>query len=275
MELFITSLGCWTHEHGVVRFQAQPPTPRSKHQELRIFGNAEAVPYLLSLIGEHSNRIYVASPRNALKAVKETGIDRDAIIKLCQQARVPRSVGGWHRVDEKDVAHFSLVKDRRPFTSCTDSGSAWEHAHPLDDFFSFLQRTNPVDPQGFTDLAAEIIDPRWFIEPKRPHRRSAYLSFLGVCPAVLAGSEQSRRAKRCELLIATFLSGRGFLSDGYSDRADLKARLRVVRRTAMLLQDVWIAALATHPEMRCVSPLLAAFDEREYLQRAWQEATAG
>lgn len=270
MEVFVSRLGCWTHDHGVVKFHTKPPKPTTLRQEMRVFGNLEAASYILELVQTH--RVLIASPRHALKALQK-GMDRNVVLRLCKQAWVPRSTGGWHVVDPADVSHLMLAVQRKPFTEYL--GTTAFDAHPLADFFSFIQRTNPVDPQEFTNLVAEIIDPRWFIDPVRPHRRSAYLSFLGVCPSVLAGADQSKRAQRCGLLLRTLLSGPGFLAADFAKTSNPRERLRAAKRAAVLLQDCWMAALSYHPEVSAIGPLLEPFGEREYLRQQWQEATAG
>ena len=274
MEVLVTKRACWTHHDGVVRHYSGVPESvmTNTKQELRIFGTAEAAPLILHKAVHSRNLYFVGSPRAALKATGDhERPSRAAIVQVCRNACTPQSTGGWHMLSQADFAHFTLLGERKPFTEYLGPGIE----HPLADFFAFLCRTNPVDAQGFSNLAADIIDPRWFIQPLRPHRRSSFLSFLGVCPAVLAGDEKSKRADRCRLLIDTFLRGPGFLASGYSERADLKTRLSAVRRTAILLQDVWLAALSSHPEMRAVDHTLAVFEERDSLRRAWQEATAG
>lgn len=147
------------------------------------------------------------------------------------------SLGGWHTVTDGDIVTYRMA--------VAAPGSASRVAlllqHPVWAALGFLQLW---DQPAVADLLADVLDPRWFVDPEKPDRISRLQAFLGQYPGAAKTADAGRR--RSLVRQAWFADGKpdiaapgAFLWRRYIEHGELKAG----RTFVAYLMRAWQAEL--------------------------------
>jgi len=117
------------------------------------------------------------------------------------------SLGGFHEVTNLDYPAYALINElyNQEYThgfKLTELSRRYLEAHPAWPALSFLRF---IDEVKCAHLIANIIDPRWYIDPCNPDRVAKLESWLGLNPKTQAGVFDSKQSKwryhnRCSLV---------------------------------------------------------------------------
>ncbi|TXH46334.1 MAG: hypothetical protein E6Q97_29780 [Desulfurellales bacterium] len=159
-------------------------TQFSRASAVRIFGERRCAP-LISRAATAGLPVHVGAPcaDYALRL-----LDTRLNIALGESPQ-PRSVGGWHRLTDEELATYNLC-------SVIDSGAGRDGIrralldHPAWPYLNFI---DTIDQDAVAQWLALVIDPRFHIAPKRPESVNRLCRYLQVVPATarvsLADSE--------------------------------------------------------------------------------------
>lgn len=147
------------------------------------------------------------------------------------------SLGGWHTVTDGDIVTYNMA--------AAEPGSATRAAllpqHPVWSALNFLQLW---EQPAVADLLADVLDPRWFVDPEKPDRISRLQAFLGQYPGAAKTPDAARR--RSLVRQAWFADGKpdiqshgAFLWRRYIEHGELKAG----RTFVAYLMRAWQAEL--------------------------------
>ena len=123
-----------------------------------------------------------------------------------RQCHWPSSLGGWHRVTDAEYVTYALAdefrKSRRVYT---DRAEELFRQHPA---YRALQFIPTLHESSAACLVADILDPRWFIDLRHPHRVSPLLAYLGIHPKYAPLSAATTvKGKRFRLVRRAWQSG--------------------------------------------------------------------
>lgn len=119
-------------------------------------------------------RLEVCSP--AAVPTREQRHDPRLCLFHARRCDRPASAGGWRPVTVDDFRTFSLV---------LAAGDGADHAvrllrdHPTGPLVRFLEG---LDRAAFAAVLAEVLDPRWFVDPRNPDRLARLRCYFGVVP---------------------------------------------------------------------------------------------
>jgi hypothetical protein len=139
---------------------------------VRLLGTVANAPLIEALGRHHPDlRVYLGSP---LKAPLDGRHDPECVL-----SRLRNDTGGWHRLNE---AAWQAYRVTARVAACGVDAEAVElfKAHPAYAAASFVPGHDVV---AACRLAAAVVDPRWFTDPRRPDRVSRVATFLGVNPS--------------------------------------------------------------------------------------------
>lgn len=146
--------------------------------------------------------------------------------------------------------------------------------HPAWPALSFLPRCSESHAVG---LISDVVDPRWFRHPFRPHRISRLLAHLGVTPQNAAASLGLGRPGRnydrfANALAVWYFDGidsepsavNNFLARVLGSRSDRSAGiLSACRRFVRFMHEVWVGELSRSAE--------SGFSPGEFFKSAAEE----
>lgn len=226
---------------------------------LGVPGNAELIVrlYRTRALRHEScvQRIELGAPTLLARAV-----DRDcphkALLALWQSEPSALACGGFHDMAAVDLPSYALVASLRgPGPGGLDRAVRVLPGHPAWPALSFLPH---LSRPTAVRLLAEIVDPRWYRHPFRPHRVSRLLGYLGVSPdnmrAYTGVGVPGRHYGRAALVLDTWFDinrlGNSRQDAAFLDRVFLTAAdpaaglLRASRRFVRFLYEVWLAGLS-------------------------------
>lgn len=204
--------------------------------------------------------------------------------RLWQPSSLDLLHGRWHEMGEKEFVTYALAEGlRKDPTLKGTAGFAFRH-HPARLAYLFIPH---LDATACAHLITTIMDPRWFIHPKRPHRLSKLYAYLGLVPEnaalILGEGEPGRHHDRARLSIKSWYNHESLYAVrnfGLNDppfflwrimQAHAKkhcngpaAVLAATRRCVAFIHAVWLNALVAtpHPEV-AFRPAAFFKDERE------------
>lgn len=126
--------------------------------------------------------------------------DPEITLYRMRQCLMPASLGGWHAFDEVDYTSYRLVDATHTSPTVTASAATVEllQSHPLWRSLSFIPTLNAG---ACSLLVASIVDPRWFIDSRKPNSVAKLRRFLGLYPggmvAVTGNSVRRRIVPAC------------------------------------------------------------------------------
>lgn len=231
---------------------------------IRVLGLSYNAPLLTALFPwqsrHHIERLELAGPL-VCTTVDERRDPEVALFRM-RQCLLPSALGGWHIMTDRDYASYSLVTRLQTTGDWADESalSILMH-HPAWYDLTFIRGLNP---RMVARLLARIIDPRWFVDTRRPLRIARLENYLGLAPSVqrVASSPTTSlnfAGENCRLVLQSWRSadppGRGELeipenflwriwfAAGQGVRGDLRASQAFV----CFLRHTWLAALCVRP----------------------------
>ena len=100
----------------------------------------------------------------------------EVLQRMWQLDTSARLSANWRRVDSHIFNSYLLAVS---MMESEDKAKAIFRYHPLTHFFGFFRN---FDVQLCMKWVSEILDPRWFIHPDKPHRTTKLMKFLGLTP---------------------------------------------------------------------------------------------
>lgn len=205
------------------------------------------------------------------------GLDPAAVLQALRRAEVGQQLAGhWHHLDAHDRIAYALVAElARSGGAATALSRRLLHRHAAWPALAFAL---PHDAAAAARLAAAIVDPRWFLHPRRPGRPSRLQAYLGLSPrAVAAALAGAPTHPRTVLALEPWhvpgaLDGPRTAPRAFLARMALEAptlalgATRASRTLVALVARVWLAR---------VGPAGAAFDPARFfpdpaMQAAWE-----
>jgi len=115
--------------------------------------------------------------------------------RLWQPGTLGTQAGCWHHLTVEDYRQY-LLASRLAFVDAeaTDLVRATFRSHPAYPAISFLPTCSV---ESAIKLVCEILDPRWYNHPGRPHRVSRLFSYLGLAPCSIESLWTGLPCTRC------------------------------------------------------------------------------
>lgn len=129
------------------------------------------------------------------------------VLQHMRMLNLAPSVGGWHPMTLHDYVSYRLVSHSQ---GCTDLPEVLLKRHPAWSSLMFIPEM--TEPTAMS-LLATIIDPRWYVDPAHPDRRTRLFSYMGLTDqnmrAVRARTRSSGRyGERAQLVVDAWTGGR-------------------------------------------------------------------
>lgn len=122
-------------------------------------------------------KIYVASPGKDFR-FDYTHEPAYVLTYMQQLATRAGSTGGFHELENSDVAHYQLMLELAQTKGrVTQTVRRLMRIHPAWPAISFIPT---VDEEAVAKLLTSIIDPRWYVDETHPDRLSSLKGFLGL-----------------------------------------------------------------------------------------------
>ena len=178
-------------------------------ERVRVVGNMENAPLIVALyalkLRKELESLEVVTP-----LVCSTNTERQdpefVLYSMRNFTRSP-SLGGFHEVTQLDYPSYALInelyyQEQGSVVKLTELSRRYLEAHPVWPALSFLRF---MDDVKCAHLIANIIDPRWYVDPCNPDRVAKLESWLGLNPKTQAGVIDSKQSKwryhnRCSLV---------------------------------------------------------------------------
>ena len=125
---------------------------------------------------------------------------RDPVIALyrMRQCLLAPSLGGWHRMTSLDYPSYALAAWLSQRTAYTAEVAALLRTHPAYHDLTFLPT---LQEEAAAAVLGSLLDPRWYIDHRHPHRLSRVKLHMGLSPACMqraaAASITTPRLQRC------------------------------------------------------------------------------
>jgi len=189
----------------------------------------------------------------------------ELVLQRMRTAAVAPACGGWHALTMHDYPTYAmLARMLRTNYQYDESVQQYLHVHPVYKALTFIPT---YDPETAAKMLINIIDPRWYIDRRRPDRLKKLELFMGLTPAVQHKVSDSKklltktREFRCLTVInswktkpveqidlkepANFLY-RIYQNSGGGERGDLRASQAFLR----YVNDNWLAGLENRKGVR-------------------------
>lgn len=189
--------------------------------------------------------------------------NKTAVPEVLHRLRQPGCVlGSSHQLSAADFIAYALVFElTRGTTSIDELVRRLASRHPAWPAFSFL---SPCDQKAACRVLAHYLDPRWFVDPRRPARQGRLRAYFGLSEQnaawFLRGVQPCRNHARARDLFDVWwmedeLSPRApgaFLRREYAayEGSREQALLRSSARLLNLVGRLWLASASKHPEVR-------------------------
>ena len=234
---------------------------------VRILGvpqNAELITALHSRKKQRKlGSVYLAGP-NVCESLIELD-DPPLTFRRMRDAFMATSCGGWHPITDPAAAIYGLILRIQRQSDWFDiGGRVYYETHPLYRAINFIP---DVNHQNVAQLLATIIDPRWYVDRRRPDNPHKLSLFLGLTPKTQKRVSDSTklvsrgRDLRCAMVLncwktkpaadadltdpANFL-WRIYHANGGGAKGDLRASQSFIG----YLRTHWLAAVSANVEMR-------------------------
>lgn len=226
--------------------------------------NAELISalYLRRYKGEVRS-IEIAGP-NILDSQYELS-SPELVLQRMRMANVAPACGGWHQLTMHDYPTYAmLARMLRTNYEYDESVQQYLHIHPAYKALTFIPTH---DAGSAAKMFINVVDPRWYIDRRRPDRIKKLELFLGLTPAVQSKVSNSKklltktREFRCSAVLrswktksvdevdlknpANFLY-RIYQTAGGGMKGDLRASQAFVR----YINDNWLAGLENRKGVR-------------------------
>lgn len=149
---------------------------------VRLLGIARNANLISALYARKKHRklgsIQVAGP-NVCESPLE--LDDPALtFRRMREAFVAPSCGGWHEMTDIDAAVYSLILRIQQEAEWFDIlGRVYYELHPI---YKSMQCVTTISHQAVAHLMTVIIDPRWYVDRRKPENATKLKLFLGLTP---------------------------------------------------------------------------------------------
>lgn len=226
---------------------------------VRVLGVPQNAELLTSLYSRKTRRelagICVAGP-NMCESMQEL-VDPVVTLLRMRDVYAAASCGGWHEMTESEYIVYSLLNKQKRGADWFDKSAATIYAaHPLYPVINFVRGINH---KAAAELMGTIIDPRWYVDKRRPDNPSKLELFLGLTPRIQTsvsagpGSEYRGRYARCRQVLncwktqdaesVDFDAPENFLWRIWRSHGGTKGDLRASQVFVRYLRANWIDAL--------------------------------
>jgi hypothetical protein len=90
------------------------------------------------------------------------------------------SRGGWHEMTELEYSIYALLARQRRLPTWFDkTAQSFYEAHPLFKVINFVK---DISHKHAIELITTIIDPRWYVDQRRPDNPTKLALYLGLTP---------------------------------------------------------------------------------------------
>jgi hypothetical protein len=228
---------------------------------VRVIGsnqNAELICGLSPLAVQRGGWLEVAAPAVYTLGTSNTPAEQLYTMRRCQ---LPAGLGGWHRLGPADYPVYAMLLQLQQDLDFTPAVDSWLRQIPV---FSRLEFVPDLNYPWLAYLLSFIVDPRWFIDPRHPHRLAKLKAFLGLqlrnVQRVRAGERAPGTLTRCETAMMAWRSAqppkehlqhpqhflwRAWHAAGTGITGDLRATQLFV----CYLRHTWLQSLVNHPEL--------------------------
>jgi hypothetical protein len=159
---------------------------------VRIVALPENAALITSLAECGAGRVEIGRPNNILWAHLVATGPKSVLVHARSAAPEAPSRGGWHGLTELDQASYALAAHYRSGGGHDDAAARLYARHPARPALDFITH---LDHEAASRLLAEILDPRWFIDPDQPDRDARLKCYLGLTSNQNDGSEPRRRRR--------------------------------------------------------------------------------
>lgn len=224
---------------------------------IRLLGTRDNTAMLVALLDTLDQRaagtVRVGGPRVCPPGIPA---DRPAIIlQQMKMGALPGSMGGWHVLTAREQPVYELIHALQ--RNDDKAASYWLGQHPAWPALSFVPRCSMWHA---VRLVARIIDPRWYIDPRKPDARGALYRYLGLTEQYMRHALSSEytqahgATQRAKLVLDTWASCNSlpqgehlFAPENFIWRRcqtssnQVRALLRGCQRFVWFLRDVWLS----------------------------------
>jgi hypothetical protein len=179
-------------------------------------------------------------------------------LQRMRMAAVAPACGGWHQLTMHDYPTYAmLARMLRTNYEYDDSVQQYFQLHPTHKALNFIPT---LSPEAAAKFLIYVVDPRWYIDRRRPDRIKKLELFLGLTPAVQSKVSNSKKilTKTREFRCASVLNSwktqkpedvdfknpsnflyRIYQASGCGEKGDLRASQAFVR----YVNDNWLASV--------------------------------
>lgn len=149
---------------------------------VRVLGVAQNAELISSLYLRKSRRelasVSVAGP-NICESLLELK-DPETTLTRMREVYWAASRGGWHELTDIEYGIYALLARKQRLTDWFDKTTkVFYQAHPLYKILNFVENINH---QHAAELITTIIDPRWYVDRRRPDNPAKLNLYLGLTP---------------------------------------------------------------------------------------------
>lgn len=132
----------------------------------------------------------------------------ELVLQRMRSAVVSPACGGWHQLAMHDYPTYAmLARMTRTNYSFDESVESYLHMHPAYKAASFIPTLSAPD---IAKTLINIVDPRWYVDRRRPDRIKKLELFLGLTPSIQEQVSNKKklltknRQFRCASLLASW-----------------------------------------------------------------------
>lgn len=149
---------------------------------VRILGVPQNAELIAALYSRKKHKklgsIYIAGP-NVCESLLELD-DPPLAFRRMRDAFMATSCGGWHQMTDGDAAVYNLILRMNRQSDWFDIiGRAYYEMHPVYKAVNFIPH---IEHRNVAQLMTTIIDPRWYVDRRRPENPNKLKLFLGLTP---------------------------------------------------------------------------------------------
>lgn len=225
----------------------------------RLLGS-HANAHLITLLRKHSGfirAVEVASP--SICGTAASRATATSALHWMRQCNLPASLGGWHKVNDKDYPAYAMVYQMQTDGCFNDHVQALLRVHPA---WYDLQMIQTISAEWTAWVLTFLIDPRWYIDPDNPYRMSRLRAYMGISPKVMSRVMENHDATgagtRCRAVLGAWYDNGPPTKDRESHPGNflwriyrshgggLKGLLRASERFLLYLRHTWVQAVYPH-----------------------------
>jgi hypothetical protein len=149
---------------------------------VRVLGTAQNAELISSLYLRKTRRemasLSVAGP-NICESLLELNDPAVALTRM-RDVYWSASRGGWHEITDIEYGIYALLARKRRLPDWFDKTTkVFYQSHPLYKILNFVEN---IDHRHAADLITTIIDPRWYVDRRRPDNPTKLNLYLGLTP---------------------------------------------------------------------------------------------